>query len=141
MNIRRAPMTDFVNLCSTAMQPFRDDSLMWRLYPDDEVYFHRKGTVFAGAMTNWLAHDQQRCTDDAALLRVWFPPVEPGAPAPAQIPIACHRRPSCSPAFELIGPVMAVHKPAEPHWCLNCSPRSRTGKRQGWGRHLTGSRV
>lgn len=34
------------------MQPFRDDSLMWRLYPDDEVYLHRKGTVFAGAMTN-----------------------------------------------------------------------------------------
>ena len=51
---------DFVNLCSTAIKPFRDDSLMWRLYPDEEVYFHRKGTVFAGVMTNWLVHDQQR---------------------------------------------------------------------------------
>lgn len=136
MNIRRATDADFVNLCTTAMRAFHDDPVMRWLYPEDEVYFQPKGAVFAGAMTNWLAHQQPWCTDDAAALAIWFPPVELGAPVPEQIKVGPPPTPEMLARFELIDPAMAAHKPVESHWYLQLLATHPDWQRQGLGAHL-----
>jgi GNAT superfamily N-acetyltransferase len=133
MLIRRATDADFRNLCITAMRAFRDDPVMRWLYPDDDVYFQPNGAVFAGAMTNWLAHQQPWCTDDSAGLAIWFPPVEVGAPEPEHIAVGPPPTPELLARFELIGLAMAAHKPTEPHWYLQLLATHPDWQRQGLG--------
>jgi ribosomal protein S18 acetylase RimI-like enzyme len=136
MLIRRATDADFRNLCSTAMRAFHDDPVMRWLYPDDDVYFQPHGAIFTGAMTNWLAHQQPWCTDDSASLAIWFPPVGPGAPEPERIEVGPPPTPEMLARFELIGPAMAAHKPAEPHWYLQLLATHPDWQRQGVGARL-----
>ncbi len=136
MIIRRATDADLRNLCITAMRAFHDDPVMRWLHPDDEVYFQPNGAIFAGAMTNWLAHRQPWCTDDAAAMAVWFAPVEHGAAEPDWIDVGPPPTPELLARFELIGPAMAAHKPAEPHWYLQLLATHPDWQRQGLGAHL-----
>ncbi len=136
MTIRRATTADFRNLCATAMRAFHDDPVMRWLYPDDEVYFQPNGAIFTLAMTDWLAHQQPWCTDDAAALAIWFPPIEPGAPEPERDVSGPPPPPELLARFELIGPAMAAHKPIESHWYLQLLATHPDWQRQGLGVEL-----
>lgn len=136
MTERRAIDTDLFSMCTTAMRAFHDDPVMRWLYPDDVDYFQPNGAVFAGAMTNWIAHQQSWCTDDAAALAIWFPPAEPGAPEPEQIPVGPPPTPELLARFELIGPVMEANKPSEPHWYLQLLATHPDWQRRGLGARL-----
>lgn len=136
MTIRRATLADFRNLCVTAMRAFHDDPVMRWLYPADEVYFQPNGAIFTSAMTDWLTHQQPWCTDDAAALAIWFPPVEPGTPSPEREDSGPPVPPELLARFELIGPAMAEHKPAEPHWYLQLLATHPDWQRQGLGAEL-----
>jgi GNAT superfamily N-acetyltransferase len=136
MVIRRAEQPDLRNLCITAMRAFADDPVMRWLYPDDEDYFLPNGAVFESSMTNWLANQQPWCTDDAAALAIWFPPVEPGAPEPEWIAIGPPPSEDLLARFALIGLVMAEHKPAEPYWYLQLLATHPDWQRHGLGAQL-----
>ncbi len=133
MLIRRATEADFRNMCITAMRAFHDDPVMRWLYPDDDAYFQPDGAVFAGAMTNWIAHRQPWCTDDAAAIAIWFPPAVPGEPEPEAIKVGPPPSPELLARFELIGPPMEANKPAEPHWYLQLLATHPDWQRQGLG--------
>ena len=133
MLIRRAEVTDFRNLCVTAMRAFHDDPVMRWLYPDDEDYFQPNGAVFAPAMTNWIANQQPWCTDDGAGLAIWFPPIERGAVEPDWIDVGPPPTPERLKRFELIGPVMEANKPSEAHWYLQLLATHPDWQRQGFG--------
>ena len=136
MTIRRATTDDFRNLCVTAMRAFHDDPVMRWLYPDDEVYFQPNGAIFTPAVTYWLAHQHPWCTDDAAAMAIWFPPVEPGTPEPERDDSFPPPSPELAARFELIGPAMAAHKPIEPHWYLQLLATHPDWQRQGLGAEL-----
>jgi GNAT superfamily N-acetyltransferase len=136
MTIRRATTADLRNLCVTAMRAFHDDPVMRWLYPVDEVYFQPNGAIFTSAMTDWLAHQQPWCTDDAAALAIWFPPVEPGTSEPDPDDSGPPSPPELLARFELIGPAMAAHKPTEPHWYLQLLATHPDWQRQGLGAEL-----
>jgi GNAT superfamily N-acetyltransferase len=136
MTIRRAEQTDFRNLCITAMRAFADDPVMRWLYPDNDDYFLPNGAVFANSMTNWLANQQPLCTDDAAALAIWFPPVEPGTPEPELINTGPPLSEDRLARFALIGPVMAANKPAEPYWYLQLLATHPDWQRSGLGAQL-----
>jgi GNAT superfamily N-acetyltransferase len=136
MTIRRADQPDFRNLCITAMRAFADDPVMRWLYPDDDDYFLPNGAVFANSMTNWLANQQPWCTDDAAALAVWFPPVEPGTPEPEWTNTGQPPSEDRLARFALIGPVMAENKPAEPYWYLQLLATHPDWQRSGLGAQL-----
>jgi len=136
MVIRRATNADFRNLCVTAMRAFRDDPVMRWLYPDDEVYLQPNGAVFESSMTNWLAHQQPWCTDDAAAVAIWFPPVEPGATEPEWIEVGPPPTADRLRRFELIGPLMQANKPPGPYWYLQLLATHPDWQRQGLGAEL-----
>lgn len=137
MAIRRATQADFRNLCVTAMRAFHDDPVMRWLYPEDDMYFQENGAIFTGSMTNWLAHQHPWCTDDAVALAIWFPPIHPGTEEPEWIQVdGPPPSPDLLKRFELIGPVMAEHKPVEPHWYLQLLATHPDWQRQGLGAEL-----
>jgi len=138
MVIRRAVMADFRNLCVTAMRAFHDDPVMRWLYPDDDVYFQLNGAVFNSSMTYWLTEQQPWCTDDAAALAIWYPPVEPGAAEPERDRDESGAPPSpeMQARFDLIGPAMEANKPPGPYWYLQLLATHPDWQRQGLGAEL-----
>jgi GNAT superfamily N-acetyltransferase len=136
MHIRRATTSDIGRLGVTAMRAFVDDPVMRWLYPDDELFLAPGGKVFWSAMRGWLRHGEVWTTAESVGLAVWL---KPGRPELEPDPAAADE-PAPSPEllrrFELIGPAMSAHTPAEDHWYLQLLATHPDWQRQGLGAAL-----
>ncbi len=132
MTIRRATTKDLTQLCTTAVRAFATDPVMRWLYPDDEEYFAPGGEALRPAMVDWLEYNEVYCTDDVAALAVWIQPGRPGADETERPPPP----PELHARFEIIGPLMAAHTPAEEHWYLQLLATHPDWQRQGLGAAL-----
>ena len=147
MQVRRATTDDLRQLDITAMRAFASDPVMRWLYPDDASYFAPDGDVMRPGMLGWLALNEVWCTDDVAALAVWIPPVMPDAESSAgerhedkeaessAEPVP----PDLLARFEIIGPLLAAHRPTEPHWYLQLLATHPDWQRRGMGAQLMAS--
>jgi GNAT superfamily N-acetyltransferase len=135
MRVRRATLEDRPAISVTAVRAFADDPVMRWLYPEDDVFFAPGGEVFRPAMTGWIRLGEVLCTDDGVGAAIWIPPGRPeidftvDPPAPEPPPERLER-------FEILGPLMQEHTPAEPHWYLQLLATHPDWQRRGIGAAL-----
>ncbi len=138
MILRRATPDDLAPLCVTAMRAFVDDPVMRWIVPDDVDYLLPGGEIMRGAMTGWLPLEEIWCTDDVAALAVWIPPGRPKVDVVIDPPMA-PTPPDRAERFQIIGTVMEIHTPAEPHWYLQMLATHPDWQRRGLGAALMAS--
>lgn len=131
---RVATAADVTRLCRTVMHAFVDDPVMRWLFPDDDEYFAGDGTVMRGSMSQWVARGTTYATDDVVALAAFVPPGRPEVelePEPDAVPVV-HPAERLA-KFAALGPLLAEHTPAEPHWYLNLLATHPHWQRQGLG--------
>jgi len=136
MSIRKATEADLPRLCRTAMHAFADDPLLRWLFPDDADYYAGDGRTLRFMFRHWLAYDSTFTTDDSVAVAAFVPPGRPKVEVvrdPDDI-----AAPGLAERFAVLGPLMAEHTPAEPHWYLNLLATHPHWQRQGLGASAIG---